>query len=286
MKDKQLILAVMLLLALPGPSHAADGSNCHLTFYQTKDIDCIDATIHEVAKSGRRDNPALVGFFAEIFNNLPNEKARLLGQDVPPTVKAIFVEGLFEADLKEDAQTYANANGFAVAYNNLRNSGLAPLKQLRPVANARHNDVLIGAYMASGNTEYIKRILENFSSADDGMAADALRLAMMQSKFGPTLAPQGREKVIVQAACEKYDCKKDMRAMMRAMTLSSGFWAIRSLSQQDTGVKKTFAEFFDGDPRLKQILIVENTAFGNYLTSLALFAAIKDKPNIETSLSI
>jgi hypothetical protein len=286
MTKKKLVFSLLLLLALADTSRAADGSNCMSTFYQNKDLSCIDATITDTAKSGRRDNPALVGFFAEIFNIYPQEKSRLLRQDVPPAIRVTFIEALYEAGLREDAQTYATANGFATGFNNLQKSGLAPLKQLKPIADPRQNDVLIGGYMASGNIEHIKRILENFSSADDGMVADALRLAMMQGKFGPSLAPPGREKVIVQTACEKYECKKDVRQLMRAMTLSSAFWAIRSLSQQDAGIKKTFAGFFESDPRLKQILIVENTAFSNYLTTLALFAAIKDKPGIETSLSI
>jgi hypothetical protein len=286
MTKKKLVFSLLLLLPLAGTSHAADGSNCMSTFYQSKDMSCINATIADTAKSGTRDNPALVGFFAEIFNTYPQEKSRLLRQDVPPAIKVVFIEALYEADLKEDAQTYANANGFASGFSGLQKSRLAPLKQLKPTADPRQNDMLIGGYMASGNTEHIKRILENFSGAEDGMIADALRLAMMQGKFGPTLAPPGREKVIAQAACEKYECKKDVRSMMRVMTLSSAFWAIRSLSQQDPGIKKTFAGFFDNDPRLKQILIGENTAFSNYLTTLVLFAAVKDKPNIETSLSI
>jgi hypothetical protein len=291
MTKSGLILPFLLLLAFSGVSRAEESMNCHVTFYQTNDMGCIDVVLKGLSKLGgnhqnAESDPGLVGFFAEIFSTYPQEKARLLSQDVSREAQTVFIKALYEADLQDEAQTYANASGFAALYKSVQDSGTAHLNRLKPLAVAGHNDILIGAYFASGKTQYIRRILDNFLDADDGMVGDSLRMALMNGKFGPSLAPPGREKTIIKAACEKYECKKDTSKLKRTMTLSSAFWALRSLSGRDAAIKKTLVEFFDGNPRLKQMLVMENNAFSNYLTTLVLFAAIKDNPNIEASLSI
>jgi hypothetical protein len=77
------------------------------------------------------------------------------------------------------------------------------------------------------------------------------------------------------AACEKYQCKTDRAKFFRVLTLSSAFWALQSLGQQDDGIKKTFAGFFERDARLKNLRAGEGAAFGNYLTALTMAAAFK-----------
>jgi hypothetical protein len=291
MTKTSLIFPFLLLLTFSGVSSAEEGMNCHVTFYQTKDMGCIDVVVKGLSKLGgnhqnAETDPGLVGFFAEVFSTYPQEKVRLLGQDVSREAQTVFIKALYEANLQDEAQTYANASGFAALYKSVQDTGVAPLNQLKPFAVAGHNDVLIGAYFASGKTQYIRRILDNFLDADDGMVGDSLRMAMMNGKFGPNLAAPGREKTIIRAACEKYECKNDMRKLKRTMTLSSAFWALRSLSRQDAAIKKTLVEFFDGNPRLMQTLLTENNAFSNYVTTLVAYAAIKDNPKIEASLSI
>jgi hypothetical protein len=291
MEKKGLIFPLLLLLAFSGVCHAEESMNCHVTFYQTKDMGCIDVVVKGISSLGGdheniENDPGLVGFFAEIFSTYPQEKARLLSQNVSREAQTVFIKALYEADLQDEAQSYANVSGFAALFKRVQDTSVPPLSQLKPSAVAGHNDILIGAYFASGKTQYIQRVLDNFLDADDGMVGDSLRMAMMIGKYGTSLAPPGREKMIMKAACEKYECKYDMRKLKRTMTLSSAFWALRSLSRQDAVIKKTLVEFFDGNPRLKQILLIENNAFSNYVTTLALSAAIKDNPNIETSLSI
>jgi hypothetical protein len=140
--------------------------------------------------------------------------------------------------------------------------------------------------MASGDTALIERILANFSSADDGMVGDAMRLGYMNSKFGPNFTPKGRENVMAPAACAKYQCKVDRAKFLRVLTLASAFWALQSLAQQDDGIRKTFAGFFERDARLKNLRAGEEAAFGNYLTALAVFAAFKpDKASGEVDLT-
>jgi hypothetical protein len=59
------------------------------------------------------------------------------------------------------------------------------------------------------------------------------------------------------------------------LTLSSAFWALQSLAQNDDGIKKTFAGFFDRDKRLKDLLVVERAALGNYVTAILALVALK-----------
>jgi hypothetical protein len=288
-------IPLLIILILPCTSaFAADDPNCITDFYRQKNESCIDAFIKSTPNiegrsadiQGGQINPGQLGFFADLFMNDPRQKARILALDAPPAAKLLFTEALYEAGLETEAQTYGDANGFADAPKSMQAMGLVPIKQLKSAANPADNDILIGAYMASGNTGYIKSILENFSSASDDMARDALRLSFVSSKFGPTNTPPGREPVMMQAACQKYECRKDMQRMMRVMTLSSAFWALLSLSQPDAGIKSTLAGFFENDPRLKRLLADESHAFGNYMTTLALTAAIKDNVNFNASLSI
>jgi hypothetical protein len=77
-----------------------------------------------------------------------------------------------------------------------------------------------------------------------------------------------------------------MHALMRVMTLSSAYWALGSLSQQHSGIQETYSNFFESDPRLKQIQASERNAFSNYVTALAVFSAIKDNASVNDSLSI
>ncbi len=55
------------------------------------------------------------------------------------------------------------------------------LVQIKPTDIPPDNDFLIGAFMASGNTGYIKRILSNYMRVSDDMARDAIK-AMMKMK--------------------------------------------------------------------------------------------------------
>ena len=72
---------------------------------------------------------------------------------------------------------------------------------------------------------------------------------------------------------------------MRVMTLATGLWAVRSLAQRDEGIKGALIDFFKSDQRIQQLSAREEVAFGNYLTMVIAYAAIKDNPKINESLS-
>ncbi|MCK1637997.1 hypothetical protein IVA95_10410 [Bradyrhizobium sp. 157] len=153
---------------------------------------------------------------------------------------------------------------------------MPPLDAVTPSSTPADNDLLIGAYMASGNTAHIRRILENYSSADDGMASDGLRVGFMMGKFGPGLAPKERDSVTIKVACTKYDCNADKSKFLRVMTLGTAMWSLQSLSAQDDGIKKTLSEFFSRDARLKNLFAAEQAAFGNYLMAILFVSTFQN----------
>jgi hypothetical protein len=288
---RAIAICLLLLTARPGHAGATWTSNCFETFYQTKSMLCIDEGMKGLLQAGAvstapsgAPKPGLVGFFAEIFHQFPQEKSRLLSHEQPTATKTLFIAALLMSNRQEDAGVYASANGLIQTVQAMH--GQIPLDQLKPTTNPADNDTLIGAYIASGNTIYIQRILGNFSSADDSMVRDALRIGLMNGKFGPPLAAPGRKGSMMQVACQKYECRNNISTLMRVMTMASGFWAAASLSQKDAGIKRTFDDFIEHDPRFKSLLLVERNAFSNYLTELALHSGVPDTANVETALSI
>ena len=275
----------------PVASSEKQTNDCLMKFYQSKDKACINDFIKKISGAAETDNKNggvsswAVGFFAKLFQSDPQAKAEVLKQEATADTKILFSAALYAAGLKDEAKTYARAQGIPNALRDMEEHGLSSLEQVKP-ANPGENDFLIGAYTASGDVEYIKRILENFKGASDDMARDSLRLSMMMGRFGPALTVPDRHPATMRTVCEKYHCKQNSKDLMRFMTLSSAFWAVKSVSASDSVVKKIFSDFFDQDSRLKEILAEENISFANYVTSLTAYSAIKDNENINSSLSI
>ncbi len=268
--------AIVLLLVQLWPAAAA-AQDCMNDYYRSKPAGCVDSILSELrtATRSKSDPSTVVGFLAQLFVTSPAEKARILHNEPSDYIRSVDLMALHRAGLADDARKFADKHQLTALLQRLEAGRLAPLATVKPSSTPADNDLLIGAYMASGDTAWIARILENFSSADDGMVGDAMRLGLTISKFGPSFTPEGRQNVIAPAVCEKYQCKTDPAKFFRVLTLSSAFWALQSLGRQDDGIKKTFAGFFERDARLKNLRAGEEAAFGNYLTALTMAAAFK-----------
>ena len=274
---KFLYVAIGLLLLQCLPAVAED-QNCMNDYYRTRIPACVDAVLSQFGQPvpGTTSEPsAVVGFLAQIFITSSTEKQRILSSASTVFVKWVDLLALQRAGLTEDARKFADENRLAAVLQRLESNHRPPLAEVRPLSIPADNDLLIGAYMASGDTGFIERILGNFSSLDDSSASDALRMGLMTSKFGPTFTPKGRENVMSPASCAKYQCKADPAKFLRLLTASSAFWALQSLAQRDDGIRKTFSGFFARDARLKNLLAAEQAAFGNYIAALAMSAAFK-----------
>jgi hypothetical protein len=248
-------------------------------YYRTKSPGCVDdvlAQLRQMAASGRAEPNTIIGFLAEVFQTSPQERAHALKAEPSDYVRSIDLFSLYQAGLPDDARSFAAANNLSALSEKLLARHIVPLETLRPSSIPAENDMLIGAYMASGNADFIHRILDNYSSADDGMASDGLRIGFMMSKFGPNLTPKGRDSVMIHSVCTKYQCQIEQTKFLRVMTLATALWSLQSLSQNDEGIKKALSEFFTHDPRLKALFLTEQAAFGNYLAAIVFTTAFKD----------
>jgi hypothetical protein len=277
LKNAGAVTALAMLSLCSGPALAADG-NCMASYYRSKSPACVDETLAQFRQMVARSAPdTLVGFLAELFRASPEERERLLKNESSNNVRQVYLYSLYRAGLSDEAKKYAATNQLTAILDKLQAARVPALEAVRPSAIPGDNDTLIGAYMASGNAVFIQRILDNYSSADDAMVSDALRMAYVMSKFGNTLTPKGRDDVMTKAACEKYQCKVDPQKFRRLLTLASAFWSTQSLSANDEGIKTAMSDFFSRDERLKNLLGAEQAAFGNYMTAVMLITAFKDK---------
>jgi hypothetical protein len=266
-----VVLAFAVVVAAP-QAFAADPLPCYLDFYRTHDVACIDHLIAPDAgllgKANDIDttkSQTMVGLFAGLFAADAAQRDRILAMAATPREHAIFTEALVRAGVPEKAKSFAEEKGLGVLAPLPALQKLAPLADVHPHALAGDNDLLLGAYMATGDTAWVERLLDNFRSADDGMVRDALRIGMMMSRFGPGLAPPGRRAVIAQTACEKYRCLVDPEDTLRVMTLATAFWSIRSLSRSDDGVGKTADAFVQANPRIADLVAAESGVFARYV---------------------
>ena len=263
---------------------------CYITYYQTKSGACLDSMLEQIKaipippiKGGNSDS--LIGFFAQLFSTDLEEKNRIIAKDLGPGIRSIFVAALYRADQSQDAIELAEKigqNDFLIHY---KADFPSILKTAQPTNYPGENDFLIGAYKASGDMKYIKSILNNYTSADDQMASDAMRMGLMQAKFGGELKAMGRESVMLPVACDRYNCKANPQQFLRVVTLLTALWAVRSLSEKDMGVKQAYQNFFESDARLQKIHLVEINNFTNYITGLITYVALKNDPKLNPALN-
>jgi hypothetical protein len=270
--------ALALLCFFPAVG-VASAQQCMTSYYRAKSPACIDdalAPFRLTVVNSKSDPSTVIGFLAELYRTSPQERQRILKSEPSNYLNYINLVSLYRAGLPEEAQKFSSANNIPALSERIRAMRLVPLEAVRPSSLPGDNDLLIGAYMASGSTVFIQRILDNYSSADDGMVSDALRVGLMMGKFGPGVAPKGRDNAMMPAACAKYQCKIDQVKFLRVVTLATALWSLQSLSGQDDGIKKTLSDFFTRDTRLKNLFTIEQTAFGNYVAAIAFVAAFKD----------
>jgi hypothetical protein len=275
---KPAYIAIALLAIIQCfPAQAAD-PNCMNDYYRDKQPACVDTILSQIrdAPSWPKSEPkTLIGFLAQLFRMSPAEKQRVTASERSEYLRGIYLQSLYRAGLHDDAENFARTYGGLPGLRNFEILRLTTIDEVRPLLAPGDNDLLIGAYMASGDTVFIERILENFSSADDSLASDGLRMGLMQYKFGPTFVPKERETVTMAAACAKYQCKTNPATLYRLLTLSTAIWAMQSLGKKDEGISKTVTGFFERDKRLKEISTAEQTALGNYVIAIGLVTVLK-----------
>jgi hypothetical protein len=282
------LTALLSLMPLQAPA-AGTGADCYTKYYKKKQTACIDNLLRAVEAAPPTNDPfkvpeAITGFLAQVFVTDETEKKAILAQKLSPKTKGAIVASLYRAAQSQQAEDFARANNLEAVLKVIAEMYLSPIKNIEPKSYPGDNDVLIGAYMASGDIDYIKKILNNYTSASDQMVHDAFRMGFMQGKFG-SKAP-GRNDDMAATLCERYECKKSPRDFYRVLTLSTAYWATSSIAKNDEGVKKTVDEFFKSDPRVNSIQEEERTNFGNYLVSYAIYKADVSRATMDKSLQV
>ncbi len=283
---RAVMLTTLVAVSLcPGRARA----DCMSTYYQTKSPACLDEVLALAARlpegSGYPD--ALVGFLAELLRTDPIRRAHLLAA-AGPNAQGLLIVALAMAGLPDQAASFAAAHNMTAGYQTFAAHRKPVLTAIQPNAFAGDNDLLIGAFSASGDPRFIRTILANYSTADTTLVHDALRLGLVIQKFGRN-PPPGRQTMMVREACRKYACQanpQNMQTMQRLMTLATGFWALRSVGAQDSLIKSTVSTFFDSDPRLARALAAEEAIFSDYLTELTVNAAFKNNPGVNAAMQV
>ncbi|MER8383628.1 hypothetical protein NKJ36_18230 [Mesorhizobium sp. M0142] len=274
-------LAIVAFLVGSGRPAFAQSDDCIGTYYRTRDAACIDRLITTLDQApSSAENGKITGFFAALFDGSPEMRRKLL--DGVPSDRAadLYLAALHKAGLTDEARRFASSRKLEDAAS----PGAMPLKTLTPLFVPLDNDLLLGAYMATGDLSYIDHILGdhilgNLRTSRDGIAADAICIGLVMGKFAGAVAPGRPENIMIVAACRKYGCPKSQASkdMMRVMTVASAVWAIRSLAKNDVAIKQELDRIFQNDSRLAAIFGREQNAFTNYLASVTLWSVEKGK---------
>ena len=280
---KRLIRGIALAVAFSASAGVAQtpSDDCASTYYRDKSEACLSETLAALrdALSVKPEiNSAMVGFLAGVIKSTPTMEAKILAAVGPPTMKTTILMALDRAGRDEAARNFARSENLQAALAGLESELPPRLDEVKPRSAAADNDLLIGAFMATGDPAYIKAILGNFSAAEDDQIRDAVRVALMQASFGEN-DPRGGYRRLARVVCGKYQCRRELSAFSRVMTLSSAYWALASLAAKDETIRKTSQAFLDADPRVKAIEQNEQDAFAAYVERLSAWTAAKNDPD-------
>lgn len=280
---KRLISGIALAIALSASAAAAQtpAGDCAFTYYRDKSETCLDETLAALrdATSVKPEiNPAMVGFLAGVIASTPAKEAKIVAAVGTPTMKTTILMALERAGRDEAARRFARTENLQAALAGIESEPPPRLDEVKPRSAVADNDLLIGAFMATGDPAYVKAILGNFSAATDDQIRDAVRVALMQASFGEH-DPRGGYRRMTRVVCGKYQCRRDLSTFSRVMTLSAAYWALGSLAAKDETIAKTRQAFLDADPRVKGIEQSEQQAFAAYVERLSAWTAAKSDPD-------
>ena len=214
---------------------------------------------------------SMIGAISGIFIENPGCREEILSvsKKLSANAKAVIMIALIHAELPELAKEFANKNSPNLPAKGL--SELSGIKKTTPSNNPAINDLLLGAYGATGDEIYLSNILRSFKLEKKEKVKHAIRVGMMIGKFGFSLSPKGHDGKMLQALKEKYTHE----GLFQLTTMFTAFWAINSRAKSDENIAKYLREFFL-DEKLKRVLSIERNYFENYLTCLAIDGALAE----------
>jgi hypothetical protein len=281
---KRLILAIALAVALCPSAGVAQtpADDCASTYYRDKSEACLSATLaalRDATSIKPEINAAMVGFLAGVIKSTPTKEAKIVAAIGPPAMKTTVLMALNRAGRDEAARSFAQTENLQTALAKLESELPPRLGEIKPRSAVADNDLLIGAFMATGDPAYIKAILGNFTAATDDQIRDAVRVALMQARFSENDRRGGYGR-LARVVCGKYQCRRDLSAFSRVMTLSAAYWTLTALAAKDETIRKTSQAFLDADLRVKAIEQNEQDAFAAYLERFSAWTAAKNNPDL------
>jgi len=275
---------IMTLLSCKMIASSNEGKQKVENFYIHKNCKVIEKSLIKFDKDNVKLSHAqtfdysrfqtVIGTISGVFIKDANCGNRILSvsKDLSNYTKVMILTSLFHAEMNEVAKEFANQNSLNNQFRNLNLKNITDnlgIKNIIPNADSGMNNLLIGAYYATGDDVYLKNLLHNFKTKNKEKVKDAIRVGLVTGKFGFGLSPPGHKSKMLGSLKKKYYTDQNSESLLQFMTMSSAFWALNSIAKDDKNVAEYLNSFFlDGD--LKKIFLTEQNHFSNYLTILML----------------
>ena len=151
------------------------------------------------------------------------------------------------------------------------------LIKMRPQSPA-DNDRFIKEYFTTKDIKIIQNMFDEYQKADDATLKDAYRFFQLNSisKMPNNTRPELAKTTSV-AALTKYQCNPMTPRCTHFLMLSSGLWALASLSQRDDNIKEKYVSFSNKNERIAKIFKAENNLLSNYMNLQMLYIAKPDE---------
>jgi hypothetical protein len=252
------------------------------TYHIDHDRSCLENVAKALKANQTDDGETIVGFMAETLRSAPEARAIYSIPDLQPRAKASLARAF---DLLGE---HNNLRGFFSALfggggeedgDSAEASAAKPdLDTLVSHDDVNTNDLLIGAFMASGNQDHLARILRNYDTADDQMTADALREGMLLLRYWthPTQVDRTPVKTMLKLGCDRYGCKPRTHSEGRLMTLSTAYWAFFKHSAKDDGFRDAMNVYRARHLQFALAEAQERAAADNYASLSIAYATRKD----------
>jgi hypothetical protein len=258
---------------------------CVKDYYKTKSPKCIDTLVKAIDPANLQQKIVITHFLAAVFKDDAQMKQRALAINVPDNSKVLLLNALYMAGLKEDFIQYAVENKLEKQLKLISESKIKKLSEIKPKDKAGDNDILLNAYLATGNLEYLQPIFANYQNTSKAELADAIRVAVLITKFGPAMVPKNGKAKFVENLCNKYKCKSKSSKIGNVMTVAGAHWSLLQLAHEEKAVQDAFTDFLDKNKPVMEVIAKENANFTNYAILLNVTPIEEDKKLVEKIIS-
>ncbi len=234
-------LVICLLPWIGGHSARGDVFERTIFFYQSPDLSEISGLIRQLEEakktSSRKGAPVMIGFLAGLAAKYPDQLERWMDHPYEEQTRKIVAVALAHAGFKDIAMDYSRRNDFGEDF--LRKLSGAPRSLLaRPVRGPSDQDMLWGAFSATGDVAYARRILEDLMERVQRGRVDIGQM------FAVSKARRWRRMERVKPIFETLD-DDGLRDLVMG---SAALWSMSSYAHQHGAVKAMMERAIATDP--------------------------------------